>query len=70
MLATQFAARAETVGIHLGAGPRFGLAGAFERYLRIPFALDSSELEDALLRLKPLWLALRSADTPLKRSVV
>lgn len=70
MLATQFAARAETVGIHLGAGPRFGLAGAFERYLRIPFALDSSELEDALLRLKPLWLALRSTDTPLKRSVV
>ncbi|WP_039056204.1 PLP-dependent aminotransferase family protein [Enterobacter sp. Bisph1] len=70
MLATQFAARAETVGIHLGAGPRFGLGGAFERYLRIPFALESSELEDALLRLKPLWMALSGADAPVKRSVV
>ncbi|PDO87816.1 PLP-dependent aminotransferase family protein [Kosakonia sacchari] len=70
MLATQFAARAETIGIHLGAGPRFGLTGAFERYLRIPFALDSNELENALLRLKPLWLALRETQAPLKRSVV
>lgn len=70
MLATQFAARAETIGIHLGAGPRFGLTGAFERYLRIPFALDSNELENALLRLKPLWLALRATEAPLKRSLV
>lgn len=69
-LATQFAARAETIGIHLGAGTRFGLSGAFERYLRIPFALESIGLESALLRLKPLWMALNNTEPTVKRSVV
>ncbi|WLI78820.1 PLP-dependent aminotransferase family protein [Kosakonia sp. H02] len=70
MLATQFAARAESIGIHLGTGTRFGLSGAFDRYLRIPFALESAALEDALLRLKPLWMALHQTQPPPKRSVV
>lgn len=69
-LATAFAARAETEGIHLGAGTRFGLDGAFERNLRIPFALESTVLEDALLRIKPLWHALNPAAPSFKRSVV
>lgn len=70
MLATQFAARAETIGIHLGAGTRFGLSGAFDRYLRMPFSLELTELENALLRIKPLWLALNHSQIPLKRSMV
>ncbi|SCC50732.1 PLP-dependent aminotransferase family protein [Kosakonia oryziphila] len=70
MLATQFAARAETIGIHLGAGTRFGLSGAFDRYLRMPFSLELAELENALLRIKPLWLALNHSQRPLKRSMV
>ncbi len=37
MLATLFSARAESIGIHIGTGTRFGLAGAFDRYLRLPF---------------------------------
>ncbi|MBS1206600.1 MAG: DNA-binding transcriptional regulator [Proteobacteria bacterium] len=70
MLATQFAARAETIGIHLGAGTRFGLSGAFDRYLRMPFSLELAELENALLRIKPLWLTLNHSQRPLKRSMV
>ncbi|QEM92809.1 PLP-dependent aminotransferase family protein [Kosakonia radicincitans] len=70
MLATQFAARAETIGIHLGAGTRFGLSGAFDRYLRMPFSLELTELENALLRIKPLWLALNYSQPPVKRSMV
>lgn len=70
MLATQFAARAETIGIHLGAGTRFGLSGAFDRYLRMPFSLELTELENALLRIKPLWLALNYSPPPVKRSMV
>lgn len=69
-LATQFAARAETIGIHLGAGPRFGLSGAFDRFLRMPFSLEFTDLESALLRIKPLWLALNHTQPPLKRNVV
>lgn len=70
MLATQFAARAEACGIHLGTGTRFGLSGAFDRYLRMPFAQESEVLENALIRLKPLWETLGDTQPPPKRSLV
>ncbi|MDK9585929.1 MocR-like transcription factor YczR [Lelliottia wanjuensis] len=69
-VATQFGARAETLGIHLGTGTRFGLSGAFDRYLRMPFSMDSAELENALLRIKPLWTTLNKSDSFLKRGVI
>lgn len=70
MVATQLGARAETLGIHLGTGTRFGLSGAFDRYLRMPFSMDSTELENALLRIKPLWSTLNKNDDFLKRGVI
>lgn len=70
MLATQLAARAETLGINLGTGTRFGLSGAFDRYLRMPFSLDPAHLEEALIRIKPLWLALNNGAPSIKRSLV
>ncbi|HKN02566.1 MAG TPA: PLP-dependent aminotransferase family protein [Buttiauxella sp.] len=54
-LATVFAASAELIGIRIGAGPRFGAEGAFERYLRLPFTLEPAQMRTALERLKPIW---------------
>ncbi len=70
MLATQLATRAEAAGIHLGTGTRFGLSGSFDRYLRMPFSLETAELESALMRIKPLWLALNNSGQALKRPFV
>ena len=42
----------------LAAGPRFGLAGAFERYLRVPYTLRRDRTEIALDRLRLAWHAL------------
>ncbi|MDQ0680112.1 DNA-binding transcriptional MocR family regulator [Arthrobacter pascens] len=39
-------------GIRLAAGPRFGIGGAFERYLRVPFTLPPEHLETAVLALR------------------
>ncbi|MET1087067.1 MAG: PLP-dependent aminotransferase family protein [Arthrobacter sp.] len=39
-------------GIRLAAGPRFGVGGAFERYLRVPFTLPPGKLETAVLALR------------------
>lgn len=66
MVATQFAARAETVGIHLGTGTRFGLAGAFDRWLRLPFTLDDEALRIAFKTLQPLWNSLNGQQNNLR----
>lgn len=58
MLATQFSVRAENAGIHIGTGTRFGLEGAFDRYLRLPFTLPDTELRNAFSILQPLWQTL------------
>ncbi|WP_434659960.1 PLP-dependent aminotransferase family protein [Klebsiella sp. MISC125] len=58
MLATLFSVRAESRGIHIGTGTRFGLAGAFDRYLRLPFTLSDEELRNAFNTLQPLWHSL------------
>ena len=42
----------------LAAGPRFGLAGAFERYLRVPYSLRRDRVEPALDRLLAAWHTL------------
>ncbi|WP_312624721.1 PLP-dependent aminotransferase family protein [Scandinavium sp.] len=66
MVATQFAARAESVGIHLGTGTRFGLAGAFDRWLRLPFTLDDEALRVAFKTLQPLWNSLNGQQNTLR----
>ncbi|EOG3657752.1 PLP-dependent aminotransferase family protein [Klebsiella pneumoniae] len=58
MLATLFSARAESQGIHIGTGTRFGLEGAFDRYLRLPFTLPDEALRRAFSTLQPLWQSL------------
>ncbi|MFD4369860.1 PLP-dependent aminotransferase family protein [Rhodococcus sp. NPDC058521] len=43
-VSTALAASAPNHGAILAAGPRFGVEGAFERFLRIPYARSSEEL--------------------------
>jgi DNA-binding transcriptional MocR family regulator len=45
----------------LAAGPRFGLAGAFERYLRVPYTLRHDRVAPALDRLAAGWHTLDDA---------
>jgi DNA-binding transcriptional MocR family regulator len=42
----------------LAAGPRFGLDGAFERHLRLPYTLRHDRVDDALSRLTVAWREL------------
>jgi len=50
------AARAE--GLLLAAGPRFGIDGAFERFLRIPFGYSVEEMDRAVAALSVAWTSL------------
>ena len=71
MLATLFSARAESQGIHIGTGTRFGLEGAFDRYLRLPFTLPDEALRRAFSTLQPLWqsLAEQKENTRLRKII-
>jgi DNA-binding transcriptional MocR family regulator len=51
-ISTALTVIAPDFGIRLAAGPRFGIGGAFERYLRVPFTLQPEQLETAVLALR------------------
>lgn len=42
---------AEDVGVRLAPGPRFGLDGTLERFLRLPFTLAADDLTEAVRRI-------------------
>ncbi|WP_461163777.1 MocR-like transcription factor YczR [Arthrobacter sp. R4-81] len=48
-------------GIRLAAGPRFGVGGAFEHYLRVPFTLPPAQLETAVHALRSAQDRLNAA---------
>lgn len=49
--ATALAALAENLGVRVAPGPRFGVSGAFERFLRLPFTLSEEQLATGVERL-------------------
>lgn len=55
---TALAAMSETHGVRIGAGPRFGVGGAFEHFVRLPFALSGEELTSGIERLARAWSSL------------
>ena len=61
---TALAAIADRYGLRLAAGPRFGVDGAFERFLRLPFSLPEPVLEDAAARLALAWRAVSESPPP------
>ncbi|WP_405106158.1 PLP-dependent aminotransferase family protein [Micromonospora sp. NBC_01405] len=50
-ISSALARAAEEVGVRLAPGPRFGLDGTLERFLRLPFTLPAADLVDAVGRL-------------------
>ena len=42
----------------IGAGPRFGLDGVFERFLRIPFGQPADQIDRAVDALAAAWTSV------------
>lgn len=57
-VSTRMANTAPDHGLLLAAGPRYGVGGAFERYLRLPFTLPEDELRNGVDRLAVLYSAV------------
>jgi DNA-binding transcriptional MocR family regulator len=60
--ALTIAARAE--GLNIAAGPRFGIDGAFERFLRLPFSYSEVETTRAVHALAAAWSSVGRHPVP------
>ena len=60
-VSTALAVVAPDFGLRLAAGPRFGVGGAFEHYLRVPFTLPPEQLETAVRALRSAQDRLQAA---------
>lgn len=60
--ASALAAMARSLSLRITPGPRFGVNGAFERFVRLPFTLPEAELDRAVDRLVLTEAHLRSRD--------
>jgi DNA-binding transcriptional MocR family regulator len=58
--ASALAAMAQSVSLRITPGPRFGVNGAFERFVRLPFTLPAADLDRAIDRLVMAEAHLRS----------
>lgn len=59
---------AEDVGVRLAPGPRFGLDGTLERFLRLPFTLAADDLVEAVRRIASVRHDLDHTARPAWRS--
>jgi DNA-binding transcriptional MocR family regulator len=50
-ISSALARAAEDVGVRLAPGPRFGLDGTLERFIRLPFTLPADDLTEAVRRI-------------------
>jgi DNA-binding transcriptional MocR family regulator len=68
-VSTALAATSERFGVRLAAGPRFGVDGAFERFIRLPFTLSPEDLSGAVDRLALAYARLRPTASPARAAV-
>jgi len=54
-VSSQLALAARNEGLIIAAGPRFGIDGAFERFLRIPFSYSAEDTERGVDALARAW---------------
>jgi DNA-binding transcriptional MocR family regulator len=67
-ISSALARAAEDVGVRLAPGPRFGLDGTLERFIRLPFTLSPEDLTEAVRRIAGVRHDLDYASRPTWRT--
>ncbi|GAA3542827.1 PLP-dependent aminotransferase family protein [Amycolatopsis ultiminotia] len=62
-ISSRLAAIAPEYGVTIAAGPRFGVGGAFERNVRLPYTLPDDQLTEAVRRLARAHHAVTRGET-------
>ncbi|OBA96457.1 GntR family transcriptional regulator [Mycobacteriaceae bacterium 1482268.1] len=69
-MSTALSAAASRMGLELPAGPRFGVDGTLERFVRVPYALPEDELSAAIELLARAWHGVTGSTAPEPTTVV
>jgi DNA-binding transcriptional MocR family regulator len=69
-LSTPLTLLAAQAGVVVVPGSRFGVDGTLERFLRLPFALASDRLDEAVRRLARAWALLDRSGLAARQLVV
>jgi DNA-binding transcriptional MocR family regulator len=69
-MSTALAAAASRLGLDLPAGPRFGVDGTLERFVRVPYALPEEQLSAAIELLARAWHSVTGSTAPEPTTVV
>lgn len=69
-MSTALSAAASRMGLELPAGPRFGVDGTLERFVRVPYALPEDELTAAIELLARAWHSVTGSTAPEPTAVV
>jgi hypothetical protein len=57
-MSSALSAAASRLGLDVPPGPRFGVDGTLERFVRVPFTLPADQLIEAVDLLSRSWLAV------------
>jgi len=69
-MSTALSAAASRMGLELPAGPRFGVDGTLERFVRVPYALQEDRLTAAVELLARAWHSVTGSTAPEPTTVV
>ncbi len=69
-MSTALSAAASRLGLDLPAGPRFGVDGTLERFVRVPYALPEDQLSEAIELLARAWHSVTGSAAPEPTTVV
>ncbi|MGV0741958.1 MocR-like transcription factor YczR [Mycolicibacterium sp. XJ870] len=69
-MSTALAAAASRLGVDLPAGPRFGVDGTLERFVRLPYSLPEPRLEEAVELLVRAWHSVTGTVEPQRQTLV
>ncbi|MCV7251577.1 PLP-dependent aminotransferase family protein [Mycobacterium hackensackense] len=69
-MSTALSASASRLGLDLPAGPRFGVDGTLERFVRVPYALPEAALEEAVDLMARAWGSITGAVEPESHALV
>jgi DNA-binding transcriptional MocR family regulator len=69
-MSSALSAAASRMGLEIPPGPRFGVDGSLERYIRVPYTLPDDQLTEAVELLGRAWRAVTGAAGPEPFAVV